>query len=87
MPGHFLYSSIEEKNNIEFINEEALNIFGYTSIELIKTILPDVLIKGDDYNMEEVVGADVVRASGGEVILAKTEPGFSTSNTIKKLTR
>lgn len=58
-----------------------------TPIELIKTLKPNVLIKGDDYNMEEVVGADTVRALGGEVVLARTEPGFSTSNTIKKLNR
>ena len=46
---------------------------------LIEAIKPDVLVKGADYNKEEVVGADVVEASGGRVILADLVDAFSTT--------
>jgi len=63
-------------------------IFGEdTPINMIEAIRPDVLIKGGDYRIEEVVGADFVRKYGGKVLLAETEPGFSTSRTIEKLQR
>ena len=63
-------------------------IFGEdTPINMIEAIRPDVLIKGGDYRLEEVVGADFVQEYGGKVLLAETEPGFSTSRTIEKLQR
>ncbi|PPR25163.1 MAG: Bifunctional protein HldE [Alphaproteobacteria bacterium MarineAlpha10_Bin1] len=63
-------------------------IFGEdTPINMIEAIRPDVLIKGGDYSVDEVVGAPYVQEYGGKVILAKTEPGFSTSRTIEKLQR
>ena len=56
-------------------------IFPETSSEsLITAILPDVLIKGGDYKPHEVVGADVVTANGGHVVLSPTLTGFSTTN-------
>ena len=58
-----------------------------TPIDMIGAIRPDVLIKGGDYTIEQVVGADLVREYGGKVLLAETEPGFSTSGTIEKLQR
>jgi D-beta-D-heptose 7-phosphate kinase/D-beta-D-heptose 1-phosphate adenosyltransferase len=56
-----------------------------TPFDLIRALLPDVLVKGADYAGKTVVGADVVAAAGGRVILADLEPGFSTSNTVRKL--
>ena len=58
-----------------------------TPLKLIKALKPDVLIKGADYNIDSVVGADVVRKYGGTVKLAKLEPGHSTSATIAKMGR
>jgi len=58
-----------------------------TPIGMISAIRPDVLIKGGDYIIEQVVGADLVQGYGGKVLLAETEPGFSTSGTIEKLQR
>ena len=58
-----------------------------TPIELIKAIRPDLLVKGADYTVETVVGADVVQSYGGKVLLADILPGHSTSATIKKLGR
>ena len=57
-----------------------------TPLNLIKVLEPDVLIKGADYTVETVVGADEVLKRGGEVLLAKLQDGFSTTNIVKKLT-
>ncbi len=56
-----------------------------TPLELIKVLQPDVLVKGADYTVSTVVGADVVQDYGGQVFLATLEDGFSTTNTIARL--
>lgn len=56
-----------------------------TPMELIKTLRPDVLVKGADYTVDTVVGADLVRDYGGQVFLAALEEGFSTTKTIARL--
>jgi D-beta-D-heptose 7-phosphate kinase/D-beta-D-heptose 1-phosphate adenosyltransferase len=56
-----------------------------TPLELIKSIRPDVLVKGADYRKEDVVGADFVEASGGRVYLAPLSPGYSTTGILEKL--
>jgi D-beta-D-heptose 7-phosphate kinase/D-beta-D-heptose 1-phosphate adenosyltransferase len=58
-----------------------------TPLELIGAIRPAVLVKGADYELDEVVGADIVIAAGGEVILAELMPGHSTSATISRFGR
>jgi len=58
-----------------------------TPLALIKAFKPDVLVKGADYALANVVGADVVGKYGGKVVLAKLEPGHSTSATIARLAR
>lgn len=50
-----------------------------TPYELIKTIQPDVLVKGADYKAEDIVGYDIVKAKGGEVRTLDFLPGYSTS--------
>ena len=50
-----------------------------TPLELIKALHPDVLFKGADYTHDQVVGADVVEARGGRVVLVELEPGHSTT--------
>ena len=50
-----------------------------TPAELIRLVLPDVLVKGGDYALDAVVGRDVVEAAGGEVILIPFRAGYSTS--------
>ena len=57
-----------------------------TPLDLIQALRPDVLIKGADYSLDQVVGADVVQAAGGRVLLADLAPGHSTSGTLRKLT-
>ena len=56
-----------------------------TPLELIAALKPDVLIKGADYTIEQVVGADVVQAAGGKVVLVPLVPGRRTTGTIGKL--
>ncbi len=56
-----------------------------TPMELIRDICPQLLVKGDDYRLDEVVGADFVKHAGGEVLLAKVVPGYSTTATIARL--
>lgn len=53
-----------------------------TPIELIRRLKPDVLIKGGDYTIEGVVGADVVQANGGKVLLIDLVEGRSTTRLI-----
>ncbi len=56
-----------------------------TPLELIKNIKPDVLVKGSDYADNEIVGADVVKSNGGEVVTIDFIEGYSSSEIIKKL--
>ncbi len=57
-----------------------------TPMELILSILPDVLVKGGDYSIDTVVGHEAVLAAGGRVEIVPTVEGFSTTNIVKKLT-
>ena len=56
-----------------------------TPIKLIEEIKPDVLVKGGDYKVKDVVGHKEVRSWGGEVKIIPLVPGLSTTNIIKKL--
>lgn len=56
-----------------------------TPLTLIEELRPDVLIKGADYTIDKVVGADIVKSYGGRVVLAELAPGHSTTRTIAKL--
>ena len=58
-----------------------------TPLALIEALRPEILVKGADYKLEDVVGADLVQGYGGAVVLAKLEPGFSTTETIARLVR
>ena len=52
---------------------------------MLDLLKPDVLIKGGDYTLDEVVGADLVRSYGGEVKLATLVPGHSSTGVIAKM--
>ena len=56
-----------------------------TPIEVVRALRPDVLVKGADYTVEQVVGAEQVRSWGGRVVLADLAAGHSTSATIKRI--
>ena len=57
-----------------------------TPIDLISLLKPDVLIKGADYDVGQVVGAPEVKSWGGRVVLVELEEGFSTTATIARMT-
>jgi len=56
-----------------------------TPLTVIEAIRPDVLVKGADYRIEEVVGADLVQSYGGAIVLADLIAGHSTTATIEKI--
>lgn len=56
-----------------------------TPLRVIETLLPDVLVKGDDWAVENIVGKDVVEAAGGEVRTIAFLDGRSTTGTIEKI--
>ncbi len=56
-----------------------------TPLELIKVLLPDVLVKGGDYSIEQIAGAKEVMANGGEVQIAGMIEGISTTKIIEKM--
>lgn len=56
-----------------------------TPYELIKTIQPDILIKGSDYKPEEIVGYDILIAKGGLVKTVNLVEGYSTTSIEKRI--
>jgi D-beta-D-heptose 7-phosphate kinase/D-beta-D-heptose 1-phosphate adenosyltransferase len=57
-----------------------------TPIDLIEALVPDVLVKGADYTLNQVVGADFVIRRGGKVLLADLLAGHSTTDTVTRVT-
>jgi rfaE bifunctional protein nucleotidyltransferase chain/domain len=58
-----------------------------TPLKLINAIRPDVLVKGGDYTLEQIVGAKEVIEAGGRVVINPIVPGFSTTGIIEKIHR
>ena len=56
-----------------------------TPLELVRTLQPDVIVKGGDYSPDTVVGAAEVQARGGTVVIIPLTPGHSTTSTIERL--
>ena len=56
-----------------------------TPYELIKKVQPDVLVKGSDYRVEDVVGYDIVKNKGGKVVSIDLLPGYSTTGIEQKI--
>jgi D-beta-D-heptose 7-phosphate kinase/D-beta-D-heptose 1-phosphate adenosyltransferase len=56
-----------------------------TPAELIAQILPDILVKGNQYQIHEIAGHETVLASGGKVLTLDLVPGVSTSDIIDKI--
>jgi len=56
-----------------------------TPLQLIAALMPDMLFKGADYTVDTVVGADILEQNGGQVILIELTDGYSTTDTIKKM--
>ena len=56
-----------------------------TPYHLIEAVQPDVLVKGADYQADAIVGADVVKKKGGDIVTLEFLPDFSTSSIIEKI--
>lgn len=56
-----------------------------TPINIITTLMPDILVKGADYSIENIVGAKEVMANGGEVKTIDFVEGYSSTSIIKKI--
>jgi rfaE bifunctional protein nucleotidyltransferase chain/domain len=56
-----------------------------TPLELIKSLAPDVLVKGADYPRESIVGGDWVESRGGRVVRVPMVSGFSTTSIVERL--
>jgi D-beta-D-heptose 7-phosphate kinase/D-beta-D-heptose 1-phosphate adenosyltransferase len=54
-------------------------------VKLIEALRPEILVKGADYTIEQVVGAEQVQSWGGRVVLAEILDGHSTTGTIEKM--
>lgn len=74
----FLLSSLRFVEAVIYFNED-------TPYNLIHLVQPDVLVKGDDYSPESIVGYDIVKNKGGEIITIPFVEGFSSTNIIHKL--
>ena len=56
-----------------------------TPLELITALLPDMLVKGGDYDLDGVVGREVVETAGGEVLVLPFLEGYSTTGLLERL--
>jgi rfaE bifunctional protein nucleotidyltransferase chain/domain len=56
-----------------------------TPLELIKAVLPDVIVKGGDYTVEQMIGAKEVLANGGRIVINPILEGYSTTGIIGKI--
>ena len=90
-----LEKGVERPVNSEYARARLIAALGFVSmviifgestpLELIQSLRPDVLVKGDDYTIETIVGAKEVIASGGEVKTIALVPDYSTTKIIQKL--
>ncbi|TAN04672.1 MAG: D-glycero-beta-D-manno-heptose 1-phosphate adenylyltransferase [Rhodanobacteraceae bacterium] len=65
---------------------DAVTIFAEdTPLQVLQAVRPDILVKGQDYRVDQVVGRDVVEAGGGKVVLVPLVPGKSTTGLIERI--
>jgi D-beta-D-heptose 7-phosphate kinase/D-beta-D-heptose 1-phosphate adenosyltransferase len=74
----FVLAALEAVDAVVIFDED-------TPLDLVQAIEPDVIVKGGDYAPETIVGADLVRARGGRVIVVPLQAGQSTTSIIEKL--
>jgi len=58
-----------------------------TPIEVVRALVPDVLVKGADWGPDDIVGSDVVEAAGGRVLRVELLPGRSTTSMVERIRR
>ena len=65
--------------------DAVVHFYEPTPLDLIRQVQPDFLVKGGDYKVEEIAGAEDVIARGGKVIINPIVEGFSTTSIINRL--
>ena len=79
---------IRKKNllNLKYVDD--VYVFEETTpLKIIKLICPDVLVKGADYTIHEIVGSKFVSGNGGKIRIIPLTPGFSTTKSIEKMAK
>ncbi len=76
----FVMAGLESVDYVTFFDDE-------TPLSLIEALQPDILVKGGDWKADSVVGGDVVRSRGGDVVILPYLEGASTTNIIEKIRR
>lgn len=71
-------AALEPVDYVVFFSED-------TPYNIITQVKPDILVKGGDYKIDDIVGGDFVRARGGEVLTIPFVEGFSTSNILEQI--
>lgn len=74
----FILENLKSVDFVEIFSDE-------TPLSLIEAINPNMLVKGGDWSVDQIVGSDFVLANGGEVKSLKFVDGLSTTNTIDKI--
>lgn len=74
----FMLESLRFVDFVEIFDEQ-------TPLNLIKTLMPDVLVKGGDWAVDQIVGSSEVLENGGDVFSLNFVDGFSTTNIIEKI--
>ena len=74
----YVLAALEAVDGVVIFDED-------TPLEIVKVLQPDVIVKGGDYSPDTIVGADVVRARKGRVVVVPLVPGHSTTSIIEKL--
>ena len=74
----FVLSSLNFVDIIIYFEED-------TPYDLIQLVQPDVLVKGSDYKPEDIVGFDIMKQKGGEIVTIDFLEGYSTTSLISKL--
>jgi rfaE bifunctional protein nucleotidyltransferase chain/domain len=74
----FMLENLKSVDSVVLFEED-------TPLNLIKKIMPDILVKGGDYTLETIVGAKEVMENGGKVEVISFVDGYSTTNLVKKI--
>jgi rfaE bifunctional protein nucleotidyltransferase chain/domain len=74
----YVMASLEAVDYVTVFNED-------TPLHLIEYLMPDILVKGGDWNEEDIVGGESVKRSGGRVVVIPYLEGISTTNIIDKI--
>lgn len=74
----FVLDNLKSVDDVLIFNED-------TPYDIIKEIIPDLLVKGGDWKEEDIVGSDIVKKNGGKVVSLQFVNDYSTTNILKKI--